>query len=151
MTTISELQQRIGEINAANGWRTTNEAELDQKARVNAQITRLALITTEVAEAIEEIRNGRRADERYYTISGITVVPYAGGWAFDVGGGVPNPEVTYSEGVVAKPEGVPSELADVVIRALDAAGAWGIDLETVIEEKLAYNVTRGHRHGGKAA
>lgn len=88
MTTISELQQRIGEINAANGWRTTNEAELDQKARVNAQITRLALITTEVAEAIEEIRNGRRADERYYT---------------------------------------------------------------VIEEKLAYNVTRGHRHGGKAA
>jgi NTP pyrophosphatase (non-canonical NTP hydrolase) len=50
-----------------------------------------------------------------------------------------------------KPEGVPSELADVVIRALDAADAWGIDLGAVIEEKLAYNATRGHRHGGKTA
>ena len=121
MSTIRELQQQIGEINAANGWRTTNEAELDDKARVNAQITRLALITTEVAEAIEEIRNGRLADERYYT-----------------------------GGMGDQPEGVPSELADIVIRALDAAGAWGIDLESVIEEKLAFNVTRGHRHGGKA-
>ncbi len=130
MSTIKQLQQRVGEINAANGWRSTNEAALDDKARVNAQITRLALITTEVAEAIEELRNGHAVDETYY--------PDA--HAFAVGPGA----------APFKPEGVPSELADIVIRALDAAGAWNIDLEEIIEEKLAYNVTRGHRHGGKA-
>ncbi|WP_136056317.1 hypothetical protein [Microbacterium sp. K24] len=139
MSTIKELQQQIGEINAANGWRTTNEADLDAKARVNAQITRLALITTEVAEAIEEIRNGRDADERYYT-----------GGVGDHSGSFSEREPLDANGAPRKPEGVPSELADIVIRALDAAGAWGIDLESVIEEKLAYNLTRGHRHGGKA-
>ena len=49
-----------------------------------------------------------------------------------------------------KPEGVPSELADIVIRALDFADLHDIDLGAAIEGKLAYNVTRGHRHGGKA-
>ena len=53
--------------------------------------------------------------------------------------------------MAAKPEGVPSELADIVIRALAAADAWGIDLQSAIEEKLAYNQTRGYRHGGKTA
>lgn len=49
-----------------------------------------------------------------------------------------------------KPEGIPSELADIVIRVLDMCGAYGIDLERVIDQKLAYNATRGHKHGGKA-
>lgn len=49
-----------------------------------------------------------------------------------------------------KPEGLPSELADVVIRCLDLAGALGIDLGAEIERKRAYNATRTHRHGGKA-
>mgnify|MGYP003365840906 CR=1 FL=1 len=140
MSTIKELQQRVGEINAANGWRTTNEAELDDKARVNAQITRLALITTEVAEAIEELRNGHPAGEAYYS----------GGFDQDPEFPLLPHESHDSNGAPRKPEGVPSELADIVIRALDAAGAWNIDLEAIIQEKLAYNVTRGHRHGGKA-
>ena len=48
-----------------------------------------------------------------------------------------------------KPEGIPSELADVVIRILDMAGRYGIDLGAAIAEKHSYNLTRGHRHGGK--
>lgn len=48
-----------------------------------------------------------------------------------------------------KPEGVPSEIADVIIRALDFTGYYGIDIVTAIAEKLTYNATRGHRHGGK--
>jgi NTP pyrophosphatase (non-canonical NTP hydrolase) len=57
---------------------------------------------------------------------------------------------TFREGD-GKPEGLPSELADVVIRVADTCGAIGIDLEGAIRRKMAYNATRSHRHGGKAA
>lgn len=50
-----------------------------------------------------------------------------------------------------KPEGLPSELADIVIRVFDLAGSLSIDLETAIVEKMAFNATRPHRHGGRAA
>lgn len=49
-----------------------------------------------------------------------------------------------------KPEGLPSELADIVIRVMDFAGWVGIDLESAIAEKHAFNETRPHKHGGKA-
>ena len=48
-----------------------------------------------------------------------------------------------------KPEGVPHELADIVIRVADLCGELGIDLHAAVETKLAYNATRPHRHGGK--
>ena len=48
-----------------------------------------------------------------------------------------------------KPEGVPSELADIVIRVADMCGLYGIDLESAIIEKMQYNKTRPYRHGGK--
>ncbi len=51
---------------------------------------------------------------------------------------------------VGKPEGVPSELADVVIRIADMCGAYGIDLESAIKQKVFYNSTRPFRHGNKA-
>lgn len=48
-----------------------------------------------------------------------------------------------------KPEGLPSELADIVIRVGDMCGALGIDLEFEIRQKMAHNAMRSHRHGGK--
>lgn len=60
--------------------------------------------------------------------------------------GAINPDGTVTLG---KPEGVPSELADIVIRCLDTAEECGIDLESAILEKLAYNESRTHMHGGK--
>lgn len=48
-----------------------------------------------------------------------------------------------------KPEGVPSELADIVIRVFDFCGRYDIDLEAAIKQKMAYNTTRPMRHGGK--
>jgi NTP pyrophosphatase (non-canonical NTP hydrolase) len=48
-----------------------------------------------------------------------------------------------------KPVGFDSELADVVIRVGDLAGAFGIDLERAVREKMAFNLTRPMRHGGK--
>ena len=48
-----------------------------------------------------------------------------------------------------KPEGIPSELADTVIRIMDICGYYGIDLETILSEKMEFNKTRSYRHGGK--
>lgn len=48
-----------------------------------------------------------------------------------------------------KPEGLPSELADIVIRVFDFAEYLGIDLEREIRIKSDYNETRSHKHGGK--
>lgn len=79
-----------------------------------------ALLHTEISEAFEEYRNGHEVTETYFK-------PDA-----------PN-----------KPEGVPTELADEVIRILDFCGWAGIDLQDIIERKHAYNLTRAYRHGGK--
>ena len=43
------------------------------------------------------------------------------------------------------------ELADIIIRALDTAHTFGIDIQQAIETKHAFNKTRPHRHGGKLA
>lgn len=50
-----------------------------------------------------------------------------------------------------KPEGFATELADIVIRVMDLAGALGIDLEAEIVRKMDFNDTRSYRHGGKVA
>lgn len=48
-----------------------------------------------------------------------------------------------------KPEGLPFELADVVIRVADLAEYLGVDLGGVIAEKMGYNAGRPRMHGGK--
>lgn len=51
------------------------------------------------------------------------------------------------EGVPVKPEGVGSEMADILIRLLDDAERFGVDLVFEFERKMAYNATRPYRHG----
>lgn len=53
----------------------------------------------------------------------------------------------YSNG--DKPEGIPSELADVIIRILDMCDHYEIDMESMLMEKHEYNKTRPYKHGGK--
>lgn len=50
-----------------------------------------------------------------------------------------------------KPEGVGSEMADILIRLLDMARRWDIDLPAEYERKMNYNWTRPYRHGDKFA
>lgn len=57
------------------------------------------------------------------------------------------PETYYRED--GKPEGIPSELADVVIRFLDYCEVAGIDIEQAIIIKNEFNKTRPYKHGGK--
>jgi len=48
-----------------------------------------------------------------------------------------------------KPEGIPVELADCMIRILDFCGMYGIDIDKALEDKAAYNEGRPYKHGGK--
>ncbi len=47
------------------------------------------------------------------------------------------------------PKGIPSELADIVIRVADLAETYGIDLGAAIGYKMLYNKDREHMHGGR--
>jgi hypothetical protein len=53
------------------------------------------------------------------------------------------------EGKNYKPEGVPIELADLLIRVFDTCAFYNIDLLSAILLKMNYNLTRSHRHGNK--
>lgn len=48
-----------------------------------------------------------------------------------------------------KPEGIPSELADIIIRVLDICAYHDIDIAASLADKMAFNATRSYRHGGK--
>lgn len=48
-----------------------------------------------------------------------------------------------------KPKGIPSELADIVIRVMDICGNYGIDLEKEILNKHNFNIRRPYKHGNK--
>jgi NTP pyrophosphatase (non-canonical NTP hydrolase) len=56
-----------------------------------------------------------------------------------------NMEETVAED--GKINGLPSELADIIIRVADLAEALNIDLEAVVLRKMAYNATRPRKHG----
>lgn len=58
-------------------------------------------------------------------------------------------ETYYNELKPDKPEGVYVELADCMIRIMDYCGHIGIDLESVIREKMIYNGSRPYKHGKK--
>lgn len=45
-----------------------------------------------------------------------------------------------------KPEGWSVELADCLIRILDICGHYGIDMESLIEEKMSFNRSRPYKH-----
>ena len=50
---------------------------------------------------------------------------------------------------ISSPEGIPAEIADVVIRIMDMCDHYGIDLAAAIEEKHEFNKTRPYLHGKK--
>lgn len=128
---LRELQQTCGDTAASKGFHDDRPKPMRPGSTLagikerngqlsNWQGNKLLLIVSEVVEAHDEIRNGRAAAETFYS-------------------GPDN----------SKPEGVPSEIADVVIRCFDFAYTEGFDLAGIIIEKLAYNSTRPFKHGKK--
>jgi hypothetical protein len=121
----------------------------------------IALMHSELSEALEDHRAGKDAAEVWYeTIENGQVVrcdrqfpeqivPFGGPprgehvrWA-----NVAGPECAAPP---RKPCGVPSEMADVIIRILHFCGKHKIDIEQAVREKMLYNESRPMRHGGKA-
>lgn len=86
----------------------------------NWQIAKIMLMVSELSEGVEELRKGHKAHHTYYS------------------------------GEERKPEGLPSELADCLIRILDFCYTEKIELIDMILEKLTFNQSRGIKHGGKA-
>jgi hypothetical protein len=133
----------------------------------------LMLIVSEAAEALEEWRNNHEVTERYYTVTnyypevndlisddGPEATEDLRLWAKQFlrrGAGavvksveLPNPvAMKLVHAGFLKPEGIPSELADIIIRVGDVTEEYGIDLGEEVLLKMAYNATRQHRHGGK--
>lgn len=124
---ISQLVKIAGTDAEAAGWRSDRPEphnyatpEVYHAALNDWYGNKLMLMVGEVNEGHDEIRNGKGVREVYYN---------------------PNKD---------KPEGLPTELADAVIRIADFCESEGIDLEAAIQLKLAYNRSRGFKHGGKA-
>lgn len=46
---------------------------------------------------------------------------------------------------------IEEEIADILIRTLDTAHAFEVDIDRAVRIKMAFNATRGHRYGGKLA
>ncbi len=129
---IATWQDEVHAMATAKGWWDGYErADGRVVMSVDQILAKLALIHSEVSEALEDVRVGKM--ER-------------------TGHGAPcdcrQADCSFPP---VKPEGFPTELADVVIRCLDLAGAMGIDLEGEIRTKVRFNATRPIKHGGKLA
>lgn len=114
----------------------------------------IALVHSELSEMLEDHRAGRAPDEVYYTV-GSAALEVAAREALGLPEDKPLPKCVATRlpceaGTPgAKPEGMPSELADIVIRVCHFCGERGIDLAEHIREKAAYNRTRAFKHGNK--
>jgi NTP pyrophosphatase (non-canonical NTP hydrolase) len=122
---LNTLTEEIRKLNISKGWRV-NVTGAREGYEFPAYI---ALIHSEVSEALEAYR------DKVWSATRCTCDP--------------GPELQHHPYCEQKPVGVGPELADVLIRVLDTADIWGIDIEYELRRVLAYGWTRPYQHGGK--
>lgn len=172
MYSLNELARRINTTAQSKGWwfGETSETELNGHPVVctvpRSPGTVLALVHSEVSEALEEWRDGNALNRIYWTfkttpssnafvevvpsnqLKPLRLVTLNGSFGIELPRDI---ELLRKNGIEANPEGVPIELADTLIRVFDACHEWGIDIEEAMRIKMDFNETRPHRHGGKRA
>ena len=149
--TLNELAEQIHQNAADHGfWDAISFPE------------KIALIHSELSEALEEDREGR--PDVWHSIGGHQVYRVTDGsgadWTTDPDGATYDSGADWTlladctqidswTGVKAKPEGVAVELVDALIRILDQLGYMRVDIDGLVAEKMAYNADRPIKHGGK--
>lgn len=107
-----------------------------EKMTVEGMIAYLALVSSEVSEAIEAIQRDDTVDEREYLVNNVIK-----------GDPIPKQDARRMFETYFK-DTLEDELADIIIRVFSFCGAFKIDLETAVERKMEYNKTRPtNRHG----
>ncbi len=128
MLKINEFVKEVGENAVSHGWW--------EEERSFGEL--IALCHSELSEALEEYRKGNKPDQSYYCCKAPKNIPVI--CKFDG---------TCNGCEYAKPEGIPSELADVIIRIFDMCHHYGIDIESMLLKKHEFNRSRPYKHGGK--
>lgn len=154
---LNELAGRINE------W--ASRAGFHEPDKIRPFDGMLMNVVSEAAEAQEEWRKGRGTNETYWKVNAAVgqSIKYEGGktWVrnyhydFDATEDewlevTPQllrsmPNMTPHMG----PEGIPTELADILIRVLHMCAYFGMDIAATLADKMAYNETRPYRNGGK--
>lgn len=134
------VQREIFETAEQSGWHE-HDRELPEA---------IALMHSELSEALEAYRDGmaETSNQYRYKVDDIFIDPAHddGEYAYTT---LPRMENVEGDTVLGKPEGVASELADVIIRILDYSEQKDIETVRVMLQKMEFNKTRGYRHGGK--
>jgi hypothetical protein len=121
--------------------------------------SKIALMHSELSEALEEYRDGRMVLGYEYRSTdktsglGISMPVLARPQITELNFGAiaeATHESMLAAGYDAKPTGFGIELADAVIRIMDVCGWLGIELDEMLQIKMEYNRSRPMRHGGKA-
>jgi NTP pyrophosphatase (non-canonical NTP hydrolase) len=121
--TLRAIAAEVRAINIEKGWRAPDGGMCEGQTFGDY----IALAHSELSEALEAYRDHRLED-----------ATVAGGF-----------HVRDNVRVLPKPAGVGSEFADLLIRLVDMADVFGINLEAEYRRKVAYNRTRSYQHGGR--
>lgn len=125
---VNAVAGLCGDLERLKGWR-------EGGGRSFGEI--IALIHSEASEALEEHRDGHEVPYVYHETEN-----RVDGFRLMIGDPVLHKPNT-------KPEGIPIELADIIIRILAFCEKEGIDIMEAIRLKMLYNLEREERHGGK--